>query len=316
MDREKLIDLINSNGGYRSKKLPYNCPFDKLELEGILQYGSPGAFDRQEFSDQVVYYSDKKSKLHVSHQTIDYTPVQRDLNTVRGLGISLSVIRQDPRERRLITRRKNILEILERLPEKFRSVAKTIKLNDLEGLTELCLSYKKPNVQRLVLLLVTQRANVNGIYVSRSDLPNYFGIKINGLKLLEELRESGMFDGNVSESVEVEANNILFNFRNKGHLSKRQLMFAQTRVSEFKTMYPEVFTARKNLGVVVALMSIRLTRNVKLTHLLKEHAEIYELDKMIRRNNYLAVKRAEERSDVYLNELKNNEKVNLYNFNQ
>lgn len=229
--------------------------------------------------------------------------MQRDLNTVRGLGLSLSAIRQNPQERRLAIRRKNILEILERLPERFRSVGYIIKINDLEGLSELCLPYKKPNVQRLVLILVTQRANANGIYVSRSDLPNYFGIKINGLKLLEELRESGLLDEKVTESVGIEANNILFDFRNKGVLSKRQLMFAQTRASEFKDRYPGVFTARKNLGVVVALMSIRLSKEIELTHLLREYGQIYDLDKLVIRDHYLAVKRAEERSNVYMTDI-------------
>lgn len=68
MKREQLVDLINSNGGYRSDKLSYDCPFNELELEGILEYGRPEAFFQQVYSDQVVYYSDKKSKLHVSAQ--------------------------------------------------------------------------------------------------------------------------------------------------------------------------------------------------------------------------------------------------------
>lgn len=215
MEREKLVDLVNSNGGFHGRKLSYDCPYDELELEGILEYGRPEVFYQQEYSDQVVYYPDPKNRLHASHAPLDYTPIQRDLTTIRELGLSMRVIKRDPKERRLVTRRKNILEVLERLPERIRVVANKIKIDDLEKLSELSLSYNKPNVQRLVLVLVTQRANIADIYVSRNELSEHFGIKINGMGFLEELKASGLFEEQVTESVEVQANNILYNFRNK-----------------------------------------------------------------------------------------------------
>lgn len=55
--------------------------------------------------------------------------------------------------------------------------------------------------------------------------------------------------------------------------------------------------------ILIIVLSMRLTRDVKLVHLLREHAEIYGLDNMVRRDNYSAIKRAEDRSEVYMNEL-------------
>lgn len=302
-EKRNLVNIINQNGGFRSRQLPNDNPFTIMELEGILEYGDPRAFDQQEYSHES-YFRDENDRVQSSHNTLSFSHVnvQRDLKLATQLGgyAMRNRIQKVTRHQSDSSRRRKIYGILQYLPEKYRSIKDHIIQYDLDKLTNLCAGYKSITVRKICLVMVQDRAISLGMYPPQDELLGIFAVKRVGLmKIKEVLKEASMF-GSVDRRIDNMKNaafNLLFELKDMGVIGKMQSLKAQSRVSELD-QFPTLFNGSKHMDFVIAFSALMIDQPQLDLSAMTGKIEGIDVDES--RKCYQAVKRAMGRSVEYV----------------
>ncbi|MCE7733553.1 MAG: hypothetical protein GPJ54_01660 [Candidatus Heimdallarchaeota archaeon] len=302
-EKRILVDTINKNGGFRGRRLPYENPFNELELEGILEYGDPRVFDQQEYSLES-YFRDENDRVHSSHNTLSFSHVnvQRDLKLATQLGgyAMRNRVQQVTRHRSDSSRRRKIYDILQHLPEKYRPIKDHIIQYDLDKLTNLCAGYKSITVRKVCLVMVQDRAISLGMYPTQDELLQIFGVKRAGLmKIKGALKEASMF-GSLDRKIDNMKNsalNLLLELKDTGVINKLQSLKAQSRITELD-QFPSLFNGSKHMDFVIAFSALMIDQPQLDLSTLTEKIEGISINES--RKCYQAVKRAMGRSAEYV----------------
>jgi len=265
-NRQALMAAISDHGLadlYNLKQL------STLQLEALLEYGSPFAFTTQEYSDDRNFITGNKGRVHMGiapeagRDFRDWHD-QRVMLQIGGYRqykrVQMSSKDKTPEE----LKEDKIHLILDTIDDKYKITVETIRNQDMKQLVDICLNKYEISIRRILAAMLRIRGPENSQFPSISEACYALGVERgNFLSCTYELQERGIYTREkIVENHEVIIEQI-YNLLYDLHHYHGQV-FTLDLISHIREEVPQAFgyleehirAIRTNKAIPVALMLI------------------------------------------------------------
>lgn len=283
----KLINLINSNGGYHGGSISIDNGFTIGQLEAILEFGNHLAFaDEQEIVFTPTFNENQKGRISISHHPLPSKTWNkfRDQKLAKKLGgfrMVNTVNKISNVDAGYNKRYNQIKSFLKTFPEKFQYVVNDLINNDLAKLSEFTVRMHTNTMFRYATELLHIRATEKGVIFSQDELLSHGEFSRKGsMSYKSELRSAGFLvntpiDVKIRNTIDA-CTNQLFKLKEDGLINCQYMNSIKSVLHSLPERAPKMLNARVDISLPLILMSIYYIEHEKvpLNVIVKNYTDI------------------------------------------